>query len=251
MKIKLLLADDEYFIRKRILKILDSSELNFELVAEVDNGIDCIETLKKTPVHITILDIKMPRLSGLDVAKYIYENHPDTQVIILSGYSEFSYAQTAINYGVIKYLLKPVEPDKLLACLEEAKERLCEKSPSLRAAIKNEGEKLRPSDLRLVKKIRTHIEKSYLDPGLSVNGLATVLDMHPSYLNSVFKKNTDRSILNFINEKRLEHSKELLLNTDLSIKEIALRSGFNDGFYFSKKFKSKYGISPSKFRNVS
>ncbi len=253
MKLRILIADDEYFIRKRIIKIIDWEELNLDLVGEVDNGLDSIEILKEKQVDIAILDIKMPRLNGLDVAKYISENCPDTQIIILSGYSDFEYARTAINYSVLQYLVKPVEAKTLNSCLRKAIKNIYKIKPELEVSTLEKAESKkstyeRPSDARLVNKICKYIDENFKDSSLTVNKLANDFSLHPSYINSVFKKSTDISILSYINHKRLEHSKSLLSNTDLSIKEVALRSGFNDGFYFSKKFKSKYGINPSKFR---
>lgn len=63
-------------------------------------------------------------MDGIGLAKYIYENHPDVAVIILSGYSEFEYARSAIQYHVSQYLLKPVSKDQIITAVKEVCEKI-------------------------------------------------------------------------------------------------------------------------------
>ncbi len=249
MSINILIADDEYFIRKRIIKIIDWEALNLHLISEVDNGKDAINSLKNNRVDIALLDIKMPHLSGLDVAKYIFENSLNTEIIILSGYPDFEYARRAIDYNVMQYLLKPINSSDLNICLQKAVNKINSKNTPIYSNTETKKQKInRPSDWRLVEKICKYIDDNFTNSSLTVNMLANHFSLHPSYINSVFKKNKNISILSYINDKRLNYAKELIINSDMPIKNIATKSGFNDAFYFSKKFKAKYDISPSVMR---
>lgn len=119
MSLKLLIADDEYFIRRRIQKIIPWEKLNLTFAGEAENGQQVIEHLEKEPADLLLLDIKMPQMNGIETAKYIKENFPCVHIIILSGYNDFEYARTAIRYGVKDYLLKPVSAEELERALSE------------------------------------------------------------------------------------------------------------------------------------
>lgn len=113
MRFKVLVADDEYFIRQRIKKIIPWDTLNLDFAGEVDNGQSAVDFMRSQPVDIVLLDIKMPQLSGIEVAKIVHEQFPLVKIIILSGHNDFEYARVAMRYGVVDFLLKPVDPAAL------------------------------------------------------------------------------------------------------------------------------------------
>jgi two-component system response regulator YesN len=104
---KLVIADDEEDIRNGLANIVKWPELGFKVVAVFEDGRDVISYLKEHEVDVILTDIVMTYQSGLDVARWVHENRRDTIVVILSGYSEFKFAQQSIHYGVKQYLLKP------------------------------------------------------------------------------------------------------------------------------------------------
>lgn len=124
MPINLLLADDEYFIRQRLKKIIPWTALNLKFIGEAENGQEVLDALEKHTIDIVLLDIKMPKMTGIQAAEYIYSNYPMTKIIILSGYNDFEYARTAMRYGVTDYLLKPVDEMSLRATLEDCIEKI-------------------------------------------------------------------------------------------------------------------------------
>lgn len=103
---KIMIADDEPIVRKGLVKLVDWESINCEIVFQAEDGIQVIENLDSYKPDILICDIKMPRIDGIGVAKYIYDNHISTKVIILTGYADFSYAKSAIKYNVIDYITK-------------------------------------------------------------------------------------------------------------------------------------------------
>lgn len=124
MKWNVVLADDEYFIRQRIKKIIPWDELNLSFAGEAENGQEVLSLLKTTKVDILLLDIKMPKLTGIDVAQYMNHHYPHTKIAILSGYNDFEYARTALRYGVVDYLLKPVNQEDLVKTLQTCIDQL-------------------------------------------------------------------------------------------------------------------------------
>lgn len=119
MAYKILLADDERIILDGIRKVIDWKALDAELVDTARNGIDAFEKIVRHQPHIVISDIKMPGMDGLNLVAKVHENFPSIRFILLSGFSEFEYARTAMQYGVKNYLLKPCNELKIIEALNE------------------------------------------------------------------------------------------------------------------------------------
>lgn len=120
--IKLLIADDEKEASNVIRHMIPWSEYDITLCTEAANGREAIDIIHKEQPDIALLDVRMPLIDGLGVIKYIYEQRLSIQVIILSGYDEFVYAQTAIKYGVSDYLLKPCRMEDILNSVLKCKD---------------------------------------------------------------------------------------------------------------------------------
>ncbi len=120
---QVLLVDDEILVRDAIRENIDWEGLGFTLAGDRQNGKEAIEFVNAHPVQVVLTDINMPYVDGLELSKYLFENFPETVIIIFSGFSEFDYAQKAIQYHVSEYLLKPVTAREL----SEVLKRTCEK----------------------------------------------------------------------------------------------------------------------------
>ena len=132
---KVLLVDDEALIREAIGENIPWGELGFELVASCENGREAMEAIRAKKPDLVLTDICMPYVDGIELAKYIYENCPDTRTIIISGYDEFEYAKQAVRYQVMEYILKPITPSELTEVLLKAKGQL-EEARSKRKTLK-------------------------------------------------------------------------------------------------------------------
>lgn len=121
---KVLLVDDEILVREAISAKIEWNKLGFELAGDCENGKDAIEFIKENPVDVVLTDICMPYIDGMGLSKYVYENFPQTTIIIFSGYSDFEYAKQAIQYKVAEYILKPVTAKELSEVLTRIREKL-------------------------------------------------------------------------------------------------------------------------------
>lgn len=121
---KLIIADDEKIIREGLKRFVLKNTTDFELAGCFADGKYVIEYLQEHPVDVVITDIRMSNVSGIDVAKYIYDNGLKTKVVILSGYKEFEYAMKSIEYNVDTYLLKPTDFEKFRSVLTKLKQDL-------------------------------------------------------------------------------------------------------------------------------
>lgn len=124
MIFNLLIVDDETPIRKGISQFINWKNLDCTIAATASDGKEAIKILNEMPIHIVITDIRMPEVDGLSLAKYIRQYFPHIQVIILTGFADFQYAQSAIKYGVSDYIIKPVAKDKLIASVQQIQESM-------------------------------------------------------------------------------------------------------------------------------
>ena len=108
LPMKVLLVDDESYMTEYHKKLVDWKSYGFEEVLTASGGSIARDLIEQKKPELLVTDIRMPRVSGLDLVKYIDEKNYPTKTIILSGYSEFEYAQQALRYGVTEYLVKPI-----------------------------------------------------------------------------------------------------------------------------------------------
>lgn len=110
---RVMVVEDEPPIMRMIRAGIEAADEEFKVEKCCMNGQEAVQALEKEDFDVVFTDIKMPLMSGIELAGWIYENKPGTIVVILSGYSDFEYARQALTYKVFDYLLKPVSKDKL------------------------------------------------------------------------------------------------------------------------------------------
>ncbi|MCL2035507.1 MAG: response regulator [Oscillospiraceae bacterium] len=121
--IKVLLVDDEYYIRERLKIIIDWNSLGFSIIGEAKNGAEALAAIEQLSPDLLLLDIKMSEMDGLELAERIQQRFPDIFIIILTGFDLFEYAQRALMFGVCGYLLKPIIRADLVEQLERVKDK--------------------------------------------------------------------------------------------------------------------------------
>lgn len=118
--LRVLLVDDEPFIVQGLSVLIDWAEEGYEIAATAADGSEALAYLKEHKVDLIIADIKMPIMTGIELLETIRrEEISDAYFVILSGYSDFGYAQQAIRYKCMDYVLKPVEKEGLLSILRK------------------------------------------------------------------------------------------------------------------------------------
>lgn len=128
--LKVVIADDEDRICQLICALVDWKAMDMEIAGIAHNGLEAWEMVKAEKPQIMITDIRMPGYSGLELIENVKQSAPDLEIIIISGYAHFEYAQTAIKYGVGDYLLKPINKSELNMTLIKLKQKLEEREQS-------------------------------------------------------------------------------------------------------------------------
>lgn len=111
--IKVLIADDQELIRQSLEIVLNSRE-NIEVTEAVANGLEVVRSVRKEKPDVILMDIRMPKMDGVQCTKIIKENHPEIKIIILTTFDDDEYVYNALKFGASGYLLKGVSMDGLV-----------------------------------------------------------------------------------------------------------------------------------------
>ncbi|OPJ61390.1 response regulator transcription factor [Clostridium oryzae] len=123
--LKVLLVDDEPSVIQLLENVIDWKTLGFTICGTASNGEDALEILKQSNPHLAIIDIRMPGMNGLQLLKAASEIlYLRTKFVILSAYNDFQYAKTAMRYGAVDYILKPIDDDEVVPVLERVKKQI-------------------------------------------------------------------------------------------------------------------------------
>ncbi|MET4571009.1 LytR/AlgR family response regulator transcription factor [Rhodanobacter soli] len=140
-----IVAEDETLLRKALLEQLGKAWPELRIVAECEDGASALEAIAEHRPDVAFLDIRMPGLTGLDVAAALPEVSPATQVVFVTAYDQ--YAIDAFERGAIDYLLKPIAADRLAATVQRLQARAAAgpaDSATLAALVRQLGSSLSP-----------------------------------------------------------------------------------------------------------
>lgn len=119
-----LIVEDEIRLRNSLVNNIPWEKHGIEVVGQAMNGVEALQLIDRKKPDIVLLDLQMPEMDGLTLARRIREADPLIKIVVLSGHDEFAYAQAAVELGVVKYLLKPAGDTEILETVLEAAERL-------------------------------------------------------------------------------------------------------------------------------
>lgn len=242
---KYLVVEDEPLIRKNIIKKIASLNLPFSLAGEASNGMSARLLVEKYYPDLVITDIRMPQYDGLELAEYLYKNFPSVKVILLSGYDDFSYAQTAIRFQVKDYLLKPVTTEALSQALQKL---LVSLNAETKRALAFRADTSSLDQKGIYELLEKYLQEHFQEE-ISFGELGGKFGFTPEYLGKIFKKYSGETPSKYLTRLRMNEAKRLLLSDpDLEIQKIGELSGYKDSFYFSRAFKTFTGLSPLEFR---
>ncbi len=250
--IQAIVIDDEELFLRYFKTFIDWEKYGICIVATAKNGRDALELCANIQVDVCFVDINMPILNGIEFAKEVRRLKKHIEIILITGHNEFEYAQQAIKVGVLDYILKPVEEEEFMDVLSVLIEKFNEQTPMNQIQLPDgisSSKKITRSSL-LAQKAKRLIDERFAVPETSVKSIADALYVNPSYLRLVFKKQYSVTVLEYINNLRMEKAKSLITSKNVKLCDICHEAGFNDAAYFSKSFKKHFGIAPSEFSNI-
>lgn len=125
---KVIIADDEAHICRLVQALVDWNKLGLEVAGTASNGLEAIALVEECKPDILITDIRMPGLNGLELIEKVKAKQENIEIIIISGYAHFEYAQSAIKFGVGDYLLKPIKQEELIQTLQKIRDKFLVKT---------------------------------------------------------------------------------------------------------------------------
>lgn len=251
---KIVIIEDEHLIRKGLRFGIDYSALDCVVIGEAEDGQQAIDVLNQLKPDIVIIDINLPIKTGLQVLNET--NHLHYSAIILSGYSEFEYAQEAIKLDVVEYLTKPLQPQKLINALKNAKvkvdslkllDKIVEqtdniKHPNLMTSIRHTTDEL-------VKEMINYIKQNYHEK-FTINDVVKYFGYSETHLSNKFKKHTELTFNDYVNRYRITMAIELMNQGIIDQNIIADRCGFSNAQYFDKVFSKYVMISVKEYLSL-
>ena len=245
--LKVVVIEDEELVRRGIVMAVDWASVDCKVVGEASNGEAGLEEIRRLRPDIVVTDIRMPRMDGLEMLRRLREEGCGVSVILLTAYSDFSYAQAALKLGAVDYLLKPFHDGELEAAVIKLRRRMEAEGSGTAPAL---PERKKGDKSKYVLQAMDYIGQHYGDQNISVGEIAQHLGLSESHLSHLFRKETDYTLLNYLTRYRIHKAMELLRDCRTKVYEVAERVGYRDITYFSATFKKVTGMSPSEFQDT-
>ena len=268
---RVLLVDDEQIERMALAKKIDRYYGDKVDIYHAVNGREAVAMCGEQKNDIVIMDISMPEMNGVMAAKYIRKMDDECSIIFLSAYDDFEYARNAIKVRALDYLLKPCDMNDLLAVMDTALQKLDKENVfngnsisgkeqnketeicgsnanNVRENRPKRTDNVRNSDEQTtIKYLKEYVENNYIYD-ISMQEAAEEMGYSDAYFSKLFKQYFNQNFTAYLTEYRIKKAKELLSNTNHSIKDISRMVGYTDSNYFAKIFKRLVGEIPSQYR---
>lgn len=240
---KVIVVEDETMVRRGIILTINWAALNCVIVGEAANGEEGAALIGRLNPDIVVTDVKMPRMDGVEMITMLRSQGCRAKIILLTAYSDFKYAQSALRLGVSDYLIKPLRDGNL----EEAVQRICGQmeendAPILRFNLEKKAKS------KYVEQAIRFIRSNYRED-INISTVAGNLEISEGYLSRVFKKETDYTFTNYLIYYRIQLAMNLLKDCRVKVYEVADQVGYSDTNYFSAQFKKIVGVSPSEYQD--
>ena len=239
---RVVLIDDEKRILEGLRKVVRWQDFGCQVVGDAGDAIRGAALIREARPHILFTDIRMPGDDGLTMLAGLRSEFPDMQVVVLTGYREFNYAQEAIRLGVTRFLLKPSKLDEIHDALRVATERLGAQPAS------GENRESRYAQSHIVNHAIAYMEAHFAEK-LTLQEVADSCYVSQWHLSKLLNKETEGTFYDTLNEIRIREAKRLLADPKLRVGDIGALVGYQDSAHFARVFKKLTGMSANEYRN--
>lgn len=237
---RLMIVDDEPWALRGVQTACDYHGLGFDVVFATTEPSAALAFILASRPDVVITDISMDGMTGIELMKHARAAKIDAQFVVVSGFSEFEYARSALRMGAFAYLLKPISKDEFHEVMWELANKLGA-PPNLPDGVAQGN----PT----VAGIKRYLEENYSEE-ITLGSISERFFLSPNYLCDLFKAETGRSIMSYLRTARLNHAAELLRTSQDSVADIALRVGYSDISYFGRLFRNAYQMTPGVYRRA-
>jgi len=248
MSYKMIIVEDESEIKQGLFTCFPWDKLGFEVVGLFENGKQALDYILQNKVDVVFCDIKMPVMSGIDLARILFLNSIPVKVVFISGYQDFEFAQKAMKYGVRYYITKPATYDEVIEIFGLIRKELDQQSKD----PQTHSEETKKQDLisidnpeSVIETVKEYIRRNYKEATLE--DAAKLVYMNPYYLSRLFKCKTGKNFSDFLMEVRMRKALQLMKIPIYKLHEIGEMVGYKNPKNFTRAFKKYFGKSPSEF----
>ena len=232
-----LLVDDESLALEGLNLLVDWQGAGFSVCGQAENGQEALTLMEQLHPHLVVTDLYMPLMDGMTLMQAARESGFEGQFVIVSGYSDFQIARSALKLKPAGYLLKPIDPDEAAATLARVRTEL----------DKQQG-KHTPVMSRRVQRVMEMIETQHAQ-NPTVAQIAETVGYNAAYLGRAFDQETGMSIREYLAKVRTEKAAALLRAGGKTAEEIARLVGYADYPLFWRQCKAAFGVSPEAYRD--
>lgn len=252
-RFSVMIVDDEENVRNLLKNCIDWSSLGICIAAEAGTAEEAFEKLTHmAPPTIICADICMPMMNGIEFITELKKRSITSEIVVISGFGEFTYAQQCIRLGISDYILKPVNEQYLYDTMKRICTRLGDGASGAVSKLNQNSDVA--SDVpvkhhnKTVLDIAEYTKAHFCENTISLQLLADTFYLNAAYICRAFKQECGENWVDFLTKLRMEKAIELLKTTDLKSYEIAEKVGFTDAKYFSICFKQYTGQKFTKYK---
>lgn len=250
---KAIVVEDEKRARETIKNLLSKMEIPVSVVGEADNAEDGMKLIYEKLPDVVFADIRMGEMTGIEMIRRLNEKKVETKYVIISGYSDFKYAQQCIELGVIGYILKPVTYEDIDHMVMKLHGKIS--GNSLNPEIKKQLpvldlHKLESENESLLIKKAVRFVNENMGVPCRLSEVARVLKVSPEHLSRMFHQEMNMTFTDYVKIVKVDYSINLLKKTDMRINEVARSVGYENEKYFHNIFKDAIGVTPNQYRKM-
>lgn len=243
----ILIVEDEALERDFLESVIQDELSPEDALLTCDNGITAVQLARQHKPEIIIMDLMIPEMDGLTAIQEIRKFLPGTLITILSAYSDFTYAQKAINYRVFEYLLKPVKPTVFKDLIIRMLHSVSENSDQVQTEVLDNTDDSKNEKQYFIEEAVKYIKEHFREK-LTLEMVASKVFVNPKYFSHVFKKEMGIAFSEYVVNLKVQHACKLLESTNYQAYRISMECGFSDPSYFNRVFFTQMNMTPQTYR---
>lgn len=246
---RVVLIDDEEIIVHGLQSVVNWQAYNCTVVATANDAASGAIAIRTHRPDILFTDIRMPDKDGLTMLAGLRSEFPDMLVTVLTGYTDFEYAQRAIRLGVVRLLVKPSRMEEIQEALRFMTAKLAESGAS-QVSEKTPEPSTQNANSFIVRQATAYMEENY-NLKITLQDVADQCYVSQWHLSKLLNKHTGQSFYDLLNRIRIKAAKRLLEDPQFRIGDICEMVGYSDNAHFSRTFKKLEGMNANEYRNAA
>ena len=247
---RVILVDDEHIILDGLTRAVPWAQMNCCVAGTAGNGAEGLRLVRALKPDILLTDIRMPNMDGLSMIAALRSEFPRLQIAVLTAFRDFEYAQTALNLGVCRYLLKPSKLDELYEAIRTMTARLDALPPlNENAAPEDDPAAAGSAAGNFIVRQALDYMQAHCAEHISLLDVADHVYVSQWHLSKLINRHLNQSFFDILGRMRIDRAKALLADPGLRIHAVAEQVGYVDVAHFSKSFKRLEGMTPGEYRD--